>query len=98
MVPLLALGHAAGPQDKQLLAGDAAAEGSQRAERGEGAGEGHRADHPRGGFKGNVASAKNSRDAFVMSFHINNVTLFYITYFQVRLIEILSYPSFEIPW
>ena len=64
----LALGHEAGPQDEQLLAGDAAAEGSQRAERGEGAGEGHRADHPRGGFKGNVASAKDPRDAFVTAF------------------------------
>ena len=94
MVPLLALGHAAGPQDKQLLAGDAAAEGSQRAERGEGAGEGHRADHPRGGFKGNVASAKDSREVFYELSHYS----VYLTYRQIRLTERFSCPSFQIPW
>ena len=55
-------GHEARPQDEQLLAGDAAQEGDERAERGEGPREGHRAGRARGGLPGFLTPASHTRD------------------------------------
>ena len=55
-------GHEARPQDEQLLAGDAAQEGDERAERGEGPREGHRAGRARGGLHGFLTPASHTRD------------------------------------